>query len=99
MKTLTIIYWSGTGNTETMAMTINEAAKAKGYESVLKSVENATLEDVKKSNYLAFGCPAMGAEELEDEMESFMNNMTSSELIKNKKPYYSALMTGVTENG
>ena len=85
MEKLTIIFWSGTGNTETMAMAINAAAQAKGYQSILKNVASATLADVEQSDYLAFGCPAMGAEELEDEMENFMNKMASSELIKNKK--------------
>ena len=85
MKKLTVIYWSGTGNTEAMATAIEEAGNAKGYETVLKNVDSASLADVEGSDYLAFGCPAMGSEELEDEMESFMNSISSSEAIKGKE--------------
>ena len=69
-----VIYWSGTGHTEKMAQKIAEGAKAEGAEVDLLNVANASIDDVKETDYLAFGCPAMGAEELEEEeMRPFMD--------------------------
>lgn len=73
---INIIFWSGTGNTESMAQAIFEGSK-KGGNSKLISVENATLEDVKEANILFLGCPSMGVEELEEsEMEPFMERIS-----------------------
>lgn len=60
MKTA-VVYWSGTGNTEIMA---NAVAKAAGAELYTASTFSAQIAD----NYdaIAFGCPAMGAEALEE---------------------------------
>ena len=65
MKTA-VIYWSGTGNTEAMAKAIAEGAGAD-----LFSVSEFD-GDISAYDRVAFGCPAMGAEELEDsEFEPF----------------------------
>ena len=65
MKTA-VIYWSGTGNTEAMA---NAVAEGAGVSAVQVS---AFSGDVSEYDALALGCPAMGAEELEDsEFEPF----------------------------
>ena len=65
MKTA-VIYWSGTGNTEAMA---NAVAEGAGVSAVQVS---AFSGDVSEYEALALGCPAMGAEELEDsEFEPF----------------------------
>ena len=64
MSKLAVIYWSGTGNTEAMANAVAEGARDKG-----GSVDLLTCADVNGiSDYdaVALGCPAMGAEELED---------------------------------
>ncbi len=66
MSKVAVVYWSGTGNTEAMANAVAEGAKEKGAEvSVLTS---ADFDSSQVDNYdaIAFGCPAMGAEELED---------------------------------
>ena len=69
MKTA-VIYWSGTGNTEKMAQTIADAAGAELY-SV--SDFNGNIADYDR---VAFGCPAMGAEVLEeDEFEPFFTGV------------------------
>ena len=61
-----VIYWSGTGNTEQMAAAVAEGANA-GLFSV--SEFSGKLSDYDR---LAFGCSAMGAEELEEsEFEPF----------------------------
>ena len=65
MKTA-VIYWSGTGNTEAMAKAAAEGANAELF-SVSEFSGNVADYDA-----IAFGCPAMGAEVLEeDEFEPF----------------------------
>lgn len=72
MKTA-VIYWSGTGNTEQMA---NAVADGAGGE--LFNVSNFS-GDISQYDRIAFGCPAMGAEVLEeDEFEPFFTSAESS---------------------
>ncbi len=67
MKTA-VIYWSGTGNTEAMAQAVAQGAGAE-----LFSV-SAFSGDVAGYDAIAFGCPAMGAENLEEsEFEPFFS--------------------------
>ncbi|MDR0446455.1 MAG: flavodoxin [Oscillospiraceae bacterium] len=61
-----IIYWSGTGNTEAMAKAIERGMRAAGAEVELQSVEKADAGALAGYDKLAFGCPSMGNEELED---------------------------------
>ena len=64
MSKVAVIFWSGTGNTQAMAKAIAEAAKSKGAEvDVLTCSE---VGDISSYDSVALGCPAMGAEELED---------------------------------
>ena len=66
MSKIAVVYWSGTGNTEAMAGAVAEGAKGKGAEvSLLTSAEfDASMMD--QYDAVAFGCPAMGAEVLEE---------------------------------
>ena len=65
MKTA-VIYWSGTGNTEQMAMAVAEGA---GADLFKVSEFTGKIADYDR---IALGCPAMGAEELEEtEFEPF----------------------------
>lgn len=69
MKTA-VIYWSGTGNTEAMAKAVAEGA---GAELFTVSEFSGSVEDY---DAVAFGCPAMGAEMLEeDEFEPFFTEI------------------------
>ncbi len=63
---IAVIYWSGTGNTEAMASAVAQGAGAELYSvSEFKG-------DVAEYDRLALGCPAMGAENLEEgEFEPF----------------------------
>lgn len=71
MKTA-VIYWSGTGNTEQMATAIAEGAKAE-----LFSVSDFS-GNIEEYDKIAFGCSAMGAEELEEsEFEPFFASVES----------------------
>lgn len=63
---MTVIYWSATGNTEAMAQAIAQGAKEAGADVALLSVDAASAEDAIQADLLALGCPAMGAEELEE---------------------------------
>ena len=61
-----VIYWSGTGNTEAMAQAIAEGA---GVDAQTVSQFSGNVEEL---DAIALGCPAMGAEVLEeDEFEPF----------------------------
>lgn len=71
-----IIYWSGSGNTEDMANYIQQGLQEAGKEVEIKQVSEVTLEDATACELLILGCPAMGAEELEEsEMEPFVENL------------------------
>ncbi len=66
MKKVAVVYWSGTGNTEAMAAAVAEGAKEKGAEAELITAGLFGAEALDSYDAVAFGCPAMGAEELED---------------------------------
>ena len=70
-----VVYWSGTGNTLEIA---NKIAEDLGCEAV--SVSDTTAQDVLANDLIVFGCPAMGAEELEE--DEF-------------KPFYESVMQGI----
>ncbi len=74
MEKVLVVYWSGTGNTEAMANAIADGVKAAGAEvDVMHVSENPSLSDYTK---IAFGCPAMGAEELEEsEFEPYFSSV------------------------
>ncbi|MDR3171807.1 MAG: flavodoxin [Treponema sp.] len=81
MKKVLISYWSSSGNTEAMAKQVAQGAKDAGAEAVLKSVADTTPDLVKEAAAVAFGCPAMGDEELEEEqVEPFIKRLGSAEL-------------------
>lgn len=81
MKKITVIYWSGTGNTEQMAVAIAEGAKLEGISVNLISVDKASKGDVLTSDAVALGCSAMGNEVLEEsEMEPFITSLEGENL-------------------
>lgn len=66
MKKLAVVYWSGTGNTEKMAQAVVEGASASGAEVSLFEVNDFKVDTIPSYDAIAFGCPAMGDEELEE---------------------------------
>ena len=64
MNKVAVIYWSGTGNTEAMANAVAEGAKASGADVSLLTC--AEVSSVSSFDAVALGCPAMGAEVLEE---------------------------------
>ena len=62
MSKVAVVFWSQTGNTEAMAKAIAEAAGAE-----LIGAADFTVEKAATYDAIAFGCPAMGDEVLEEE--------------------------------
>ena len=76
MEKIYIVYWTQGGNTEAMANAVADGAKAAGKEVVLLTPSEANVEDLKAVPAFAMGCPAMGAEVLEEsEMEPFVQEV------------------------
>lgn len=67
MSKVAIVYWSGTGNTETMATAVAEGAKAAGAQTQMYTAAEFNSTMIDDYDCLAFGCPAMGAESLEED--------------------------------
>ncbi|MDD4370820.1 MAG: flavodoxin [Anaerostipes sp.] len=84
METIQVVYWSQTGNTEAMAYSIAEGIKEAGAEANVVNVASASMDDIKNADSFAIGCPAMGAEVLEEyEMEPFVEELEG--IVKGKK--------------
>ena len=66
MKKIAVVYWSGTGNTEQMANAVAEGAKEAGAEVSTLTADQFSAAKVAEFDAIAFGCPAMGAETLEE---------------------------------
>ena len=66
MKKIAIVFWSGTGNTEKMAREIAKGAKENGAEATVFTPAEFSADLVTAYDRIAFGCPSMGIEELED---------------------------------
>ena len=66
MSKVAVVYWSSTGNTEAMANAVADGIREKGGEAVLHTCEDFDGSKVAEYDAIAFGCPAMGDEELED---------------------------------
>ena len=68
MTDIAIVYWSGTGNTEAMANLVAEGIKDAGKDVDIISAESFSAADMSRYTRLAFGCPSMGDEVLEEEV-------------------------------
>ena len=66
MSKVAVVYWSGTGNTEQMAQKVEEGAKAAGAEVTLLTSAEFGADAMDQYDAVAFGCPSMGAEQLEE---------------------------------
>lgn len=73
---VSVVYWSGSGNTEAMANAVAEGIAAAGGEANLLTVDQASVDALASEVAFALGCPAMGAEVLEEsEMEPFVEEL------------------------
>ncbi|MFR5491830.1 MAG: flavodoxin domain-containing protein [Eubacterium sp.] len=76
MDKVYVVYWSQTGNTQAMADAIGKGVTDAGKEAEVVYVGNADIEALKAAKGFALGCPAMGAEVLEEtEMEPFVEEV------------------------
>ena len=76
MSKTAIIYWSGTGNTQTMAMSVLDGARKADPDTAFFSVSEITADAAAAYDNLLLGCPAMGAEVLEEsEFEPFFTEL------------------------
>jgi flavodoxin short chain len=66
MSKIAVVYWSGTGNTEEMAMQVAEGVKAGGGEVTVFTTDEFDASTIASYDGIAFGCPSMGAEVLEE---------------------------------
>lgn len=66
MSKVAVVYWSGTGNTEAMAEAVSAGVKEKGAEAVMLTASEFDASMVDAVDAIAFGCPSMGSEELEE---------------------------------
>ena len=66
MSKAAIVYWSGTGNTELMAQKVLEGARAAGAEALIFRAADFSADKMDEFDAIAFGCPSMGAEQLEE---------------------------------
>ena len=66
MSKIAVVYWSGTGNTEQMANAVMEGVQSAGGTAALLGPAQFGPADVSAYDALAFGCPSMGAEQLEE---------------------------------
>lgn len=78
-----IVYWSSTGNTEAMANAIAEGVKAAGGTPELVFVDSVNVDELLAQPAFAIGCPAMGAEELDESVDSFITEIEGKVSSKN----------------
>ena len=84
MSKIAVVYWSGTGNTEAMANLVSEGATSAGAEAEVISCADFSADKVTNYDAFAFGCPAMGSEELEyDEFQPMWDEV--KEVLGDKK--------------
>ena len=73
MEEIYVVYWSQTGNTKEMAEAVGEGITAAGKIAKVVEVGSVSADVLKDAAVFALGCPAMGAEVLEEEeMEPFV---------------------------
>lgn len=73
MSKVKVVYWSQSGNTGEMAKAVAAGVAEGGKEAEIIFVSDASIDDLKEEKAFALGCPAMGAEVLEEsEMEPFV---------------------------
>ncbi len=79
MSKIQVVFWSQSGNTEAMANAVADGIKKAGKDAEVVFVSDASADQLKSAKAFALGCPAMGAEVLEEnEMEPFVSDLETS---------------------
>ena len=66
MSKIAVVYWSGTGNTEAMAKAVAEGMESAGAQVTMLTPDQVKASELSAYDAIAFGCPAMGSEVLEE---------------------------------
>lgn len=77
MKEVYVVYWSSTGNTQAMAEAVGEGIEAAGGRAEVVEVGSMDASKLRDAASFALGASAMGAEELDGEMEAFVSETES----------------------
>lgn len=73
MDMIIIAYWTQTGNTKAMAEAVGEGVEISGKKADVRHISEVSMDSLREAQVFAMGCPAMGAEVLEEgEMEPFV---------------------------
>ena len=91
---IAVVYWSSTGNTEAMANAVAEGARKAGASAELFTATEFDGGKVDAFDAIAFGCPAMGAEELEDSEFAPMFESCESKLSGKKIALFGSYVWG-----
>ena len=76
MDKIYVVYWSQSGNTQAMAEAVGKGITDAGKEAEVVYVSDASIDELKAAKCFELGCPAMGAEVLEEgEMEPFVSEV------------------------
>lgn len=76
MGNIKVVFWSGTGNTQAMAEAVANGIRSAGGSVDLLQFSDITADTLVTDEKFALGCPAMGAEQLEEgEVEPFFNEL------------------------
>lgn len=98
MSKVAVVYWSGTGNTEVMASAVVDGVREGGAKAELFTASEFDASMLSSFDAVAFGCPSMGSEQLEDsEFEPMFNSCEGD--LGGKKLHSSAPTDGATANG
>lgn len=66
MSKVAVVYWSGTGNTEAMAAAVADGVRERGADVEVLTASDFGVDKMDEYDAIAFGCPSMGSEELEE---------------------------------
>ena len=78
MDRIYVAYWTGSGNTQAMAECIGKGITEAGKQAEVVFISDISPDTLKDETVFALGCPAMGAEVLEEsEMEPFVEAVES----------------------
>ena len=84
MSKIAVVYWSGTGNTEAMANAIADGARNAGASVEVFTADGFSASRMDNFDAIAFGCPSMGAEQLEESEFEPMFTVCQSKLSGKK---------------
>ena len=84
MSKVAVVYWSGTGNTEAMASAVVDGVREGGAKAELFTASEFDASMLSSFDAVAFGCPSMGSEQLEDSEFEPMFNACEAKLAGKK---------------